>query len=83
MIHTLSNMVIDNIQVAKKYAINQFVQHKGMNKVLTDFVDTQTEYTKKAIYNTTDSMAAVYAILTNKEFQQETFKSCFMPFGKV
>jgi hypothetical protein len=81
MIHTMTNMVIDNIQVAKKYTINTFVKHEGMNKVLTEFVDRQTDYTKKAIHNTVDSMSAIYAIFHNKDFQQETFKSCFMPFG--
>jgi hypothetical protein len=83
MILTMTDMVIDNIQVAKKYAINTFVQHQGMNKVLTEFVDRQTEYTKKAIHNTVDSMSAIYALVHNKDFQQESFKSCFVPFGKL
>lgn len=82
MIHTFTDMTIDMVQITKKNIVNTFVQHEGMSKVLHDFIDNQTKYTKEFIHSTSDIISAVYAIMNNKEFQQETFKSCFMPFGK-
>lgn len=82
MIHTFTDMTIDMVQTTKKNLINTTVKHDGLNKVLTEFIDKQTDYTKKFIHSQVDIMSAVYAIFNNKEFQQETFKSCFMPFGK-
>ena len=82
MIHTFTDMTIDMVQSTKKNIVNSMVTHDGLNKVLHEFIDKQSTYTKNFIHSLTDTSSAIYAILNNKEFQQETFKNCMMPFGK-
>lgn len=82
MIHTFTDMTIDMVQSTKKNIVNLMVTHEGLNKVLIEFIDNQATYTKNFIHSLSDTSSAVYAILNNKEFQQETFKNCMMPFSK-
>lgn len=81
MITTFTDMAIDTIQTGKKAFINTTIKNDSLNKILTDFVDIQTEVTKKMVHTTFDTVAASFAILSNKDFQQQTFQNCFMPFG--
>lgn len=41
--------VIDQVQNAKKQAINTFVTNKAFAEPLVEFVDAQTAYTKEAV----------------------------------
>ena len=75
-------MTIDMVQSTKKNIVNSTVTHEGLKKVLHEFIDNQSTYTKNFIHSIADTSSAVYAILNNKEFQQETFKNCMMPFNK-
>lgn len=50
---------IDTIQTAKKEAVKTFVKNEVIAKSLNEFVDAQTEYTKKAAKAGTDAVAKV------------------------
>lgn len=48
MMKTFTNMVIDQVQSAKKEVVKTTVKHDALAQIANNFVDTQTEYTKKA-----------------------------------
>ena len=50
---------IDTIQGAKKQFVNTFVQNETVAKALNEFVDAQSEYTKKAMKTTMDTATRV------------------------
>lgn len=55
MLNMIANTLVDQVQGTKKQLLNTLVTNKEINSILTNFVDSQTEYTKKAIdtgYNT-------------------------------
>jgi len=57
---------VDAIQSAKKQFVSTFVQHEGFQKVLNNFVDAQTEYTKAAITAGSQAATGVQEILTDR-----------------
>lgn len=64
MFTTFANTAIDTIQSTKKIAVDTFVKHEALSKALNSFVDSQTEYTKKAVengYNTAKSLVEVFS----------------------
>lgn len=64
MFTSFANTAIDTIQSTKKIAVDTFVKNEELSKALNDFVDSQTEYTKKAVengYKTATAMASVFA----------------------
>lgn len=46
---------IDTIQTGKKMFVNTFVTNEPMAKAMNEFVDAQTEYTKKFVKATKDT----------------------------
>jgi hypothetical protein len=46
---------IDTIQTGKKMFVSTFVTNETMAKAMNNFVDAQTEYTKKALKTTADA----------------------------
>jgi hypothetical protein len=46
---------IDTIQSSKKTIVNTFVTNKTIAAAMNDFVDAQTEYTKKAVKTGTET----------------------------
>jgi hypothetical protein len=46
---------IDTIQTSKKAFVNTFVTNKTIASAMNDFVDAQTEYTKKAVKTGTET----------------------------
>jgi hypothetical protein len=46
---------IDTIQSSKKTFVNTFVTNKTIAAAMNDFVDAQTEYTKKAVKTGTET----------------------------
>jgi hypothetical protein len=46
---------IDTIQSGKKMWVNTFVTNKAIAAAMNDFVDAQTEYTKKAVKTGTET----------------------------
>ena len=50
---------IDAIQTGKKTFVNTFVLNKDIAAALNDFVDAQSDYTKKAAKASTDTMTTL------------------------
>ena len=55
----LIDSTIDTIQTGKKSFVNTFVLNKDVAAALNDFVDAQSEYTKKAVKAGTDTMTTL------------------------
>jgi hypothetical protein len=84
MMKLLFDNTVDTIQTSKKIFVDTFVKHEGMAKVMNEFVDAQTEYTKKAIDVGFTTSTNMYKTITDKSFYtdsakifQETVKSTF------
>lgn len=75
MFDTLTKTAIDAVQTTKKIAIDTFVKHEGLAKSFHEFVDAQTEYTKKAVDAGISAGTNVYNAVTDKSFYTETAKS--------
>ena len=60
---------IDTIQSGKKMWVNTFVTNKAIAAAMNDFVDAQTEYTKKAVKTGTET-ATTFANEITKTFQE-------------
>lgn len=75
MFKTLIHTTVDTIQTSKKMFVDTFVKHEGLAKSLNEFVDTQTDYTKKAFDASVESGTNVYNIITDKSFYTETLKA--------
>ena len=59
---------IDTIQSGKKMWVNTFVTNKAIAAAMNDFVDAQTEYTKKAVKTGTET-ATTFAEEVTKTLQ--------------
>jgi hypothetical protein len=66
MFKLFTDSAIDMVQSSKKVAIDTFVKHEALAKNLTNFVDTQTEYTKKAVDNTLNTGYDIYKTFLDK-----------------
>lgn len=66
MFNQFAFQAVDGIQSAKKQFVSTFVQHEGFQKVLNNFVDAQTAYTKEAITAGSAAAAGVQEILTDR-----------------
>ena len=49
IVEGVSNLFVDSVQAAKKIIVDTTVKHEPSAKLLNDFVDAQTEYTKNAV----------------------------------
>jgi len=74
MIKLLIDNTVDSIQVSKKMFVDTFVKHEGLAKTMTEFVDAQTEYTKKAIDVGFTTASNMHKTVTDKSFYTETMK---------
>jgi hypothetical protein len=75
MLTTLVNNTVDAIQTSKKIFVDTFVKHEGLSKTMNEFVDAQTEYTKKAIEVGFNTASNLHKTVTDKSFYTETAKS--------
>ena len=75
MLATLVNNTVDAIQTSKKIFVDTFVKHEGLSKTMNEFVDAQTEYTKKAIEVGFTTASNMHKTVTDKSFYVDTFKS--------
>ena len=73
--------MIDMVQSTKKSLVDSLVPNQDIKKLLNEYVDTQTDYTKKAVSSFMDINVAIYSVMTNKEYFNNTMKSCMTPFG--
>ena len=63
-----ANMAIDTIRDVKKQAVDQFVTHDKTNKILKEFVDTQTKYTKETVANFNTVATGLSSLVMDKSF---------------
>ena len=75
MLTTLVNNTVDAIQTSKKIFVDTFVKHEGLAKNMHDFVDAQSEYTKKAIEVGFTTASNMHKTVTDKSFYTETAKT--------
>lgn len=66
MFNQYAFQAVDAVQNAKKQFVSTFVQHKEFAKVLNNFVDAQTAYTKEAITAGSVAATGVQEILTDR-----------------
>jgi hypothetical protein len=71
---------IDTVQTGKKTFVNTFVTNEAAKEAMIKFIDSQADYTKKAIKATTDAAATV-ANETVKAMQEAT-KFDYVKFGE-
>lgn len=58
--------IIDAVQTSNKTIVNTFVTNEATKEAMIKFIDTQTDYTKKAAKVSTDTVAKV----TNEAVKQ-------------
>ena len=73
MFNTFAYQGVDAIQSVKKQVVSTFVQHEQLQKVLTDFVDAQTAYTKSAIDAGINTFTSMSSLLMHKDFYTKLF----------
>lgn len=71
---------IDTVQTSKKTWVNVFVTNTAMKDAMINFIDNQSEYTKKAIKATTDAASTV--ITETVKAMQEATKFDYVKFGE-
>lgn len=59
---------IDAVQNGKKQFVNTFVQHDGIKRALTDFIDGQTAYTKALVETNTKVGTRLASELVTTDF---------------
>ncbi len=75
MLATVVNNTVDAIQTSKKIFVDTFVKHEGLAKTMNEFVDAQTEYTKKAIDVGFTTASNMHKIISDKSFYTDMFKT--------
>ena len=75
MIKVLIENTAEAIQASKKIFVDTFVKHEGLAKNMHDFVDAQSEYTKKAIEVGFTTASNMHKTVTDKSFYTETAKT--------
>ena len=75
-----ADTVIDSIQNSKKQFVKTFVTNEHIAESMNHFIDTQAEYTKKAMKATTD--AATEIMQETQKVMRETAKFDYTKFGE-
>ena len=72
--------MVDAVQTGKKTWVNMFVTNETAKDAMVSFIDSQSEYTKKALKTTTDAVT-VLSSETVKAIQ-EASKFDYSKFGE-
>ena len=75
-----TDAIIDAVQTAKKTWVKTFVTNDHIAEAMNEFVDNQTEYTKKAVKATTDAATQIAAETT--KVVKEAGKFDYVKFGE-
>ena len=75
-----ADTVIDTVQNSKKQFVKTFVTNEHIAESMNHFIDTQAEYTKKAIKATTD--AATEIMQETQKAMREAAKFDYSKFGE-
>ncbi len=65
-INTFAYAAVDAVQDAKKQFVSTFIKHDEIGKILTQFVEAQTAYTKAAIDAGISASSQLTALATKK-----------------
>ena len=71
---------IDTVQTGKKTFVNTFVTNETARDAIIKFIDSQADYTKKAVKATTDAAATVTS--ETVKAMQEATKFDYVKFGE-
>jgi hypothetical protein len=71
---------IDTVQTGKKTFVNTFVTNETARDAMIKFIDSQADYTKKAVKATTDAAATVTS--ETVKAMQEATKFDYVKFGE-
>jgi adenosylcobinamide amidohydrolase len=72
--------MVDAVQTGKKTWVNMFVTNETAKDAMVSFIDSQSEYTKKALKTTTDAVT-VLSSETIKAYQNAS-KFDYTKFGE-
>ncbi len=75
-----SEAIIDAVQNGKKQFVKTFVSNEHIAESMNHFIDTQAEYTKKAVKATTD--AATEIMQETQKAMREAAKFDYSKFGE-
>lgn len=75
-----TDAMIDAVQTAKKTWVKTFITNEHIADAMNQFVDNQTEYTKKAVKATTDAATEIAAETT--KMVKESAKFDYAKFGE-
>lgn len=64
----MANALIDTIQGGKKQFVATFVTNYELAKVMEEFVDAQTAYTKAAVATAIDTTSKLAKLSVSKEY---------------
>jgi hypothetical protein len=67
------NNTTDIVETSKRMYIDTFFKHEGLNKAFHDFVNAQSEYTRKAIDTMFKAGDDVTKIVTDKQFYTQSY----------
>lgn len=68
MFHSMAYAFIDAIQNSKKEFVSTFITNDKVAKVLVNFVDSQTQYTKSAVDTGIKTITELSKVTTSKDF---------------
>jgi len=75
-----ADTLIDTVQNSKKQFVKTFVSNEHIAESMNHFIDTQAEYTKKAMKATTD--AATEIMQETQKAMREAAKFDYSKFGE-
>ena len=68
MFTAVANAVIDTIQDSKKQFLSTFISNTEVAKIMGEFIDSQTAYTKVAVAVAIDTTAKLAKIAGSKDY---------------
>lgn len=81
MIKMMVKNTTDAVEASKRIFIDTFVKHDGLNKAFHDFVNAQSDYTRKAIdtmFKATDDVGKIiyekFTVKTSDTVSEKTEK---------
>lgn len=75
MFNSFAYSAIDAVQTSKKQFVETFVKHDSIARVLNQFVDAQTQYTKSAVDAGIQVATNLGYIFTTKQFYDDVTDS--------
>ena len=79
MFNTVAHTAIDMVQTSKKMFVEHAVKHEGLAKIINDFVDAQTTYTKSVVNTNIDTFTKFYSLATRNNFGKEVMEAYNIP----